>query len=75
MTPFTKTVGMGGTSALASAIVAEFFKNQLDEHLAITNAAVGAKCRAVTKTLEKNVANLCSWDTTTRRSISLDYVA
>ncbi len=51
----------GGTSALASAIVAEFFENQLDEHLAITNAAVGAKCRAVTKTLEKNVADLCSW--------------
>ena len=51
----------GGTSALASAIVAEFFKNQLDEHLAVTNAAVGAKCRTVTETLEKNVADLCSW--------------
>ncbi len=51
----------GGTSALASAIVAEFFKNQLDEHLAVTNAAVGAKCRAVTETLGKNVADLCSW--------------
>ncbi|MDE0505535.1 MAG: PLP-dependent aminotransferase family protein [Candidatus Poribacteria bacterium] len=51
----------GGTSALASAIVAEFFKTHLDEHLAVTNAAVGAKCQAVIDTLEDNVAGLCSW--------------
>lgn len=51
----------GGTSALASAIVAEFFKTHLDEHLAVTNAAVGAKCQAVIETLEDNVADLCSW--------------
>ena len=51
----------GGTSALASAIVAEFFKTHLDEHLAVTNAAVGAKCRAVIQTLEKNVDDLCTW--------------
>ena len=51
----------GGTSALASAIVAEFFKNNLDSHLAVTNAAVGAKCQAVIETLEDNVADLCSW--------------
>ena len=51
----------GGCSALASAIVAEFFKNHLDEHLAVTNAAVGAKCRAVLDTLEKNVSDLCTW--------------
>lgn len=51
----------GGTSALASAIVAEFFKNHLDAHLAVTNAAVGAKCQAVIDTLEDNVADLCSW--------------
>ena len=51
----------GGTSALASAIVAEFFKKHLDEHLAVTNAAVGAKCRAVVETLRKNVSDLCTW--------------
>lgn len=51
----------GGTSALASAIVAEFFMKHLDEHLAVTNAAVGAKCRAVIQTLEKNVSDLCTW--------------
>ena len=51
----------GGTSALASAIVAEFFKTHLDEHLAVTNAAVGAKCQAVIDTLEDNVADICSW--------------
>ena len=51
----------GGTSALASAIVAEFFKKHLDEHLAVTNAAVGAKARAVTETLEKNASDICTW--------------
>ncbi|MCZ6680147.1 MAG: PLP-dependent aminotransferase family protein [Candidatus Poribacteria bacterium] len=51
----------GGCSALASAIVAEFFKEHLDEHLAVTNAAVGAKCRAVVETLEKNVSDICTW--------------
>ena len=51
----------GGCSALASAIVAEFFKNHLDEHLKVTNAAVGAKCRAVVETLRKNVSDLCTW--------------
>ena len=51
----------GGTSALASAIVAEFFMKHLDDHLAVTNAAVGAKCRAVMKTLEENVSDLCTW--------------
>jgi 2-aminoadipate transaminase len=51
----------GGTSALASAIVAKFFKKHLDEHLAVTNAAVGAKARAVTETLEKNASDICTW--------------
>ncbi len=51
----------GGTSALASAIVAEFFKTHLDDHLEVTNAAVGAKCRAVMQTLEENISDLCSW--------------
>ena len=51
----------GGTSALASGIVAEFFKKHLDEHLAVTNAAVGAKCKAVVDTLEKHVSDICTW--------------
>ncbi len=51
----------GGCSALASSIVAEFFKEHLDEHLAVTNAAVGAKCRAVIETLEENVSDICTW--------------
>ena len=51
----------GGTSALASAIVAEFFMEHLDKHLEITNAAVGAKCQAVVDTLEKHVSGLCTW--------------
>ena len=51
----------GGTSALASAIVAEYFKAHLDEHLAVTNIAVGAKCRAVVDTLRKNVSDICTW--------------
>ena len=51
----------GGTSALASAIVAEFFMEHLEAHLVKTNAAVGAKCRAVTDTLEKHVSDLCTW--------------
>ena len=50
-----------GTSALASAIVATFFKKYLDEHLAVTNAAVSAKCRAVIETLEKNASDICAW--------------
>jgi 2-aminoadipate transaminase len=52
-----------GTSALASAIVAKFFKKHLDEHLAVTNAAVGAKCRAVIETLGRNVNDICTWTT------------
>ena len=51
----------GGTSALASSIVAEFFKENLEAHLKTTNAAVGAKCRAVIDTLEENVHDLCTW--------------
>ncbi len=51
----------GGTSALASAIVAEFFMEHLEAHLVKTNAAVGAKCRAVGDTLEANVSDLCTW--------------
>jgi 2-aminoadipate transaminase len=51
----------GGCSALASAIVAEFFKENLDEHLARTNAAVGAKCRAVVGTLREDVSDICTW--------------
>jgi len=51
----------GGTSALASAIVSEFFKEHLEAHLEKTNAAVGAKCKAVTDTLEKHVSDLCTW--------------
>lgn len=50
-----------GTSALASAIVASFFKKHLDGHLAVTNAAVRAKCRAVIETLESNVSDICRW--------------
>ena len=50
-----------GTSALSSAIVAEFFRDNLDQHLEITNAVVGAKCRAVTKTLEEHVSDICTW--------------
>ena len=51
----------GGTSALASAIVAEFFMEHLESHLVKTNAAVGAKCRAVVETLDKHVSDLCTW--------------
>jgi 2-aminoadipate transaminase len=51
----------GGCSALASSIVAEFFKEHLDEHLAATNVAVGAKCRAVVETLRENVSDICTW--------------
>ncbi|MDE0481557.1 MAG: PLP-dependent aminotransferase family protein [Candidatus Poribacteria bacterium] len=51
----------GGTSALASAIVAEFFMEHLEAHLATTNAAVGAKCQAVIDTLETHVSDLCTW--------------
>ena len=51
----------GGTSALASAIVAEFFMEHLEAHLVKTNAAVGAKCQAVVDTLEANVSDLCTW--------------
>ena len=51
----------GGTSALASAIVAEFFTEHLEAHLETTNAAVGAKCQAVIDTLEANVSDLCTW--------------
>lgn len=50
-----------GTSALSSAIVAEFFKEHLADHLAVTNAAVKAKCEAVDRTLEDQVGDLCSW--------------
>lgn len=50
-----------GTSALASAIVANFFKKHLDEHLAVTNAAVRAKCRAVIETLASHVSDICTW--------------
>ncbi len=51
----------GGTSALASAIVAEFFMEHLETHLVKTNAAVGAKCRAVLETLNKHVSDICTW--------------
>ncbi len=51
----------GGTSALASSIVAEFFKENLDAHLKTTNTAVGTKCRAVIDTLEEHVSDLCTW--------------
>ena len=51
----------GGTSALASAIVAEFFMEHLDMHLEKTNAAVGAKCQAVIDTLEQHVSDICTW--------------
>ena len=51
----------GGTSALASAIVAEFFTEHLEAHLVKTNAAVGAKCRAVVDTLDTHVSDLCTW--------------
>ena len=51
----------GGTSALASSIVAEFFKENLEAHLKTTNTTVGAKCRAVIDTLEKQVSDLCTW--------------
>ena len=51
----------GGTSALASAIVAEFFTEHLEAHLVKTNAAVGAKCRAVIDTLDAHVSDLCTW--------------
>ncbi|RKU18202.1 hypothetical protein C6503_10035 [Candidatus Poribacteria bacterium] len=51
----------GGTSALASAIVAEFFTEHLEAHLVKTNAAVGAKCRAVVDTLDAHVSDLCTW--------------
>lgn len=51
----------GGTSALASAIVAEFFMEHLEAHLVKTNAAVGAKCRAVVDTLDAHVSDLCTW--------------
>ncbi len=51
----------GGTSALASAIVAEFFMEHLDAHLEETNAAVGAKCQAVIDTLEQHVSDICTW--------------
>ncbi|MDE0019157.1 PLP-dependent aminotransferase family protein [Candidatus Poribacteria bacterium] len=51
----------GGTSALASAIVAEFFTEHLEAHLVKTNAAVGAKCRAVVDTLDAQVSDLCTW--------------
>lgn len=51
----------GGTSALASAIVAEFFKENLEAHLETTNTAVGAKCKAVTDTLEEHVSDICTW--------------
>ena len=51
----------GGTSALASAIVAEFFMEHLEAHLVKTNAAVGAKCQAVVDTLESHVSDLCTW--------------
>ena len=51
----------GGTSALASAIVAEFFMEHLESHLEKTNAAVGAKCQTVIDTLEQNVSDICTW--------------
>lgn len=51
----------GGTSALASAIVAEFFTEHLEAHLVKTNAAVGAKCRAVVETLDRELGEVCSW--------------
>ncbi len=51
----------GGTSALASAIVAEFFMEHLEAHLVKTNAAVGAKCRAVVDTLDKHASDFCTW--------------
>ncbi len=51
----------GGTSALASAIVAEFFTEHLEAHLVKTNAAVGAKCRSVVETLDAHVSDLCTW--------------
>ena len=51
----------GGTSALASAIVAEFFMEHLEAHLKKTNAAVGAKCQAVIDTLEQHVSDICTW--------------
>ena len=50
-----------GTSGLASAIVAQFFTDHLEEHLETTNAVVKAKCQAVLDTLEANVSNLCTW--------------
>ena len=51
----------GGTSALASAIVAEFFMENLEAHLETTNTAVGAKCQAVIDTLDEHVSDLCTW--------------
>ena len=51
----------GGTSALASAIVAEFFMEHLEAHLEKTNTAVGAKCQAVIDTLEEHVSDFCTW--------------
>lgn len=51
----------GGTSALASAIVAEFFMEHLEAHLEKTNTAVGAKCQAVVDTLDEHVSDICTW--------------
>ena len=50
-----------GTSALASAIVAQFFTDHLEKHLEKTNLVVKAKCQAVLDTLDSNVSDLCSW--------------
>jgi 2-aminoadipate transaminase len=51
----------GGNSLLAASILAQFFRDNLWEHCARTNAALMEKRDAVVAELERGVGDICTW--------------
>ena len=51
----------GGNSLLASSILAQFFRDNLWEHCAQTNAALKEKRDAVFAELERGLGDTCTW--------------
>lgn len=51
----------GGNSLLAAAILAEFFRDRLWDHVERTNAALKEKRDAVFAGLQESVGDTCSW--------------
>jgi 2-aminoadipate transaminase len=52
----------GGTTVLAAAILAEYLREHLGDHLAEINRIVSEKRDAVCAALERHLGGLCSWN-------------